>query len=291
MRPFLPSGTSQVPVNLQFPSSADASEVTVIVMGFEADQMEGDWAREGQRPKMYWLSPLLSSREEISLDAPLLAGLTYLVAVDQDGNIDVNRGDLVSAPVPYTQALPPGMAITFVMDRPFSPGPEPGGMDLDARPTTRGGERRTLVVNTAFGLRWLGSRQLMVVGVPVREKAAYETVGRRYPARVAPTFLWVDRERPLRWPMTIEARMPDGLDVFVVLDLDNNGYPSTGDISSLCACDFERPPKAAEPMVITLESVVPSNEELADKFIFPDVDPPGEDDVDLRGNEEVLRRD
>ena len=76
-----------------------------------------------------------------------------------------------------------------------------------------------------------------------------------------------------------------------MLDLDNNGYPSTGDISSLCACDFERPPKAAEPMVITLESVVPSNEELADKFIFPDVDPPGEDDVDLRGNEEVLRRD
>ena len=131
----------------------------------------------------------------------------------------------------------------------------------------------------------------MVVGLPVREEASYETVGRKYPPRVAPTFLWVDRQRPLRWPMRLEALVPDGLDVFVVLDLDNNGYPSTGDVSSLCACDFERPAEGKEPLSFVLESVVPSNEELADKFIFPDVDPPGEDDVDFREDERNLSRD
>lgn len=291
MRPFLPPGASQMAVSLQFPSPADASEVTAIFMGFEEDQMEGDWTREGQRPKLYWLSPKMSTSEELSFDAPLLAGLTYLVAVDQDGDVDVNRGDLVSAPVPYPEALPPGMALNFVMDRPFSPGPEPGGMDLTARPTTRGGVRRVLKVHTSFGLGWLRSSQLMVVGLPVRDKQLYETVGRKYPPRVAPTFLWVDRQRPLRWPMIVEALVPDGLDVFVVLDLDNNGYPSTGDVTSLCACDLERPPEGAEPMSFALESVVPSNEELADKFIFPDVDPPGEDDVDLKEDEGNPSRD
>ena len=247
--------------------------------------MEGDWAREGQRPKLYWLSSALPVTASLSLEAPLLPGLVYLVAVDQDGNVDVNRGDLVSAPVPYPEVLPPGMALNFVVDRPFSPGPEPGGMDLAARPTTRGGERRDLVVRTAFGLSWLRTSQLMVVGLPVRESEAYEKVGRKYPPRVAPTFLWVDRQRSLRWPMNVEALVPDGLDVFVVLDLDGNGYPSTGDVSSLCACDLERPPEGGSSLEFTLESVVPSNEELADKFIFPDVDPPGEEDVDLHEDE------
>ncbi len=283
---FLPVGTSPVSVRLQFPAPPDASEVTAIFMGFEEGQMEGDWTREGQHPKLYWVSPKLSSQAELSLEVPLLPGLIYLVAVDQDGNVDVNRGDLVSAPMLYDGALPPGMALDFFVDRPFSPGPEPGGMDLAARPTTRGGERRDIVVDTAFGLRWLRPRQLMVVGLPVREPEAYEAFGRQYPPRVAPTFLWVNRMQPLRWPMKAEALVPDGLDVFVVLDLDRNGYPSTGDISSLCACDFERPPQDAEPLTFTLESVVPSNEELADKFIFPDVDPPGEEDIDLHEDEE-----
>ena len=80
--------------------------------------------------------------------------------------------------------------------------------------------------------------------------------------------------------------MPDGLDVFVVLDLDGNGYPSTGDISSLCLCDIERPPAGAPALGFTLESVVPSNEELADKFIFPDIDPPGEEVEDDEETEE-----
>jgi hypothetical protein len=285
MASFLPPGTSRVDVILQFPSPPDASEVTAIFMGFEEGQMEGDWAREGQRPKLYWLSSTLPVTADLSLDAPLLPGLTYLVAVDQDGNLDVNRGDLVSAPVPYPEVLPPGMALNFVVDRPFSPGPEPGGMDLAARPTTQGGERRGLIIDTAFGLSWLRSSQLMVVGLPVRESESYEKFGRRYPPRVAPTFLWVDRQRPLRWPMSVEALVPDGLDVFVVLDLDANGYPSTGDISSLCSCDLQRPAAGGKAMGFTLESVVPSNEELADKFIFPDVDPPGEEDVDLHEDE------
>jgi len=281
MSSFLPPGTSSVDVSIQFPSPPDASEVTAIFMGFEEGQLEGDWAREGQRPKLYWLSSTLPVTTNLSFAAPLLPGLTYLVAVDQDGNLDVNRGDLVSAPVSYPEVLPPGMALNFVVDRPFSPGPEPGGMDLAARPTTRGGERRDLEIDTAFGLSWLRKSQLMVVGLPVREEEAYEKSGRRYPSRVAPTFLWVDRQRPLSWPMRIEALVPDGLDVFVVLDLDANGYPSTGDVSSLCACALQRPPEGRKAMAFTLESVVPSNEELADKFIFPDVDPPGEEDVDL----------
>ena len=277
---FSPDGTSPAPVTLQFLSPPDVAEVTVIIMGFDENQIEDDWAREGQRPKLYWLSPITPTGAELSFVVPLLPGLVYLAAVDQDGNVDVNQGDLVSAPVLYRLDEPAGVGVNFVVDRPFSPGPQPGGMDLAARPTTRGGKHRDVIVDTPLGLHWLRPRQLMVVGLPVREPESYENFGRKYPARIAPTFLWVGPQRPLRWPMSVEALVPDGLDVFVVLDLDRNGYPSTGDISSLCACDFERPPPGGAPLRFTLESVVPSNEQLADQFIFPDVDPPSEEGED-----------
>jgi len=282
---FLPPGASPVAVSLQFPAVPDAARLTAIFMGFAEDQMEGDWALEGERPKLYWYTGKLQPAETLSFDVPLLPGLVYLVAVDLDGSVDVNSGDLVSAPQRYAEPLPPGMALEFFIDRPFSPGPEPGGMDLAARPTTRGGERRSVIVDSAFGLLWLRKSQLMVVGLPGREPEEYEVTGKKYPPRVAPTFLWVGRERPLKWPITLDALVPDGLDVFVVLDLDGNGYPSTGDISSLCACDIERPLAGSPPLGFTLESVVPSNEELADKFIFPDIDPPGFEVEDEEGDE------
>jgi len=265
---------------LRFPAAPVVAEITAIFMGFSEDQMEGDWGREGERPKLYWFTGTLEAATTLSLEVPLVPGLVYLAAIDLDGNVDVNGGDLVSAPQDYAEVLSPGMALEFSIDRPFSPGREPGGMDLAARPTTRDGERRSIVVDTAFGLRWLRSSQLMVVGLPVREPWAYEETGRNYPPRIAPTFLWVDQQRPLKWPIAVDALVPDGLDVFVVLDLDGNGYPSTGDISSLCACDIERPEVGGSAMSFLLESVVPSNEELADKFIFPDSDPPDEAEHD-----------
>ncbi|MBJ96065.1 MAG: hypothetical protein CMP23_16495 [Rickettsiales bacterium] len=290
-RAFVPEAASQRQVRLSFSAEPGDGLVTPVLMGFEPEQMEGDWAREGERPKLYWLGEATESAFELSFEAPLLAGLVYLVAVDRDGNLDVNRGDLVSAPRTLPSSLQLDEVIEFVVDRPFSPGPEPGGMDLAARPTTRGGEPRQLRVETSFGLSWLRSGQLMVVGVPLREQDSYQELGRRFPPRVAPSFLWVAQRRALRWPMELEALVPDGLDVFVVLDLDDNGYPSTGDVSSLCACDLERPPVGSGPLTFVLESVVPSNEELADKFIFPDIDPPGEGEQEERGEEADWGRD
>ena len=70
-------------------------------MGFDEDQMEGDWTREGEQPRLYWFTGKLASAETLSIDVPMLPGLVYVVAVDLDNNVDVNRGDLVSAPLRY----------------------------------------------------------------------------------------------------------------------------------------------------------------------------------------------
>lgn len=261
-------------------------------MGFHADQMEGGWSKEREAPQLYWFQDKLSVVARQELSVPLAPDLVYVAALDLDLNRDINRGDIVSAPLAVGSLA--DQSLTLFLDRPFSPGPEPGGMDLAARPTTRGGEQRSILVESAFGLRFFSRARFMVVGLPPGSTLAARDVERTgvtgriegslgprptgsFPARVAPTFLWVSMPQDLDWPVRLDALLPDGLDTYVVLDLDRNGYPSTGDMASLCACEMKRPDSGSPPSRFLLKSVVPSNEQVSDK-LMADLDPEDEEE-------------
>ena len=288
--PLIPENARPSPVVVEVAVPSHTGPASLVVMGFHSDQMEGGWSREREAPKLYWFQDDVAVVQRQELMVPLAPDLVYVAALDLDLNRDINRGDIVSAPLVVSSLET--SSLTLFLDRPFSPGPEPGGMDLAARPTTRGGEQRKVVVDTAFGLRFFPRGRIMVVGLPVGSTLAAREIERTgghgriegslgprpdgsFPARVAPTFLWVSMPMELDWPVELDVLLPDGLDTYVVLDLDHNGYPSTGDMASLCACGMKRPAKEAAPTHFLLESVVPSNEQVSDK-LMADVDP--EDD-------------
>jgi len=294
MGPQLPEGARSSPVVVDIAVPSHDGPATLVVMGFHASQMEGGWSKEREAPQLYWFQEDLSVVASQEVSVPLAPDLVYVAALDLDLNRDINRGDVVSAPI-VVGALSEE-PLTMLLDRPFSPGPEPGGMDLVARPTTGGGSERSITVDSAFGMRFFPRGRLMVVGLPPGSTLAAREIERTgvtgriegslgprptgsYPARVPPTFLWVSLPLDFDWPVRMDALLPDGLDTYVVLDLDRNGYPSTGDIASLCVCEMQRPKEGSPSVGFLLESVVPSNEQVADK-LMPDRDREEDDPVD-----------
>ncbi len=119
-------------------------------------------------------------------------------------------------------------------------GEDDSGEAPDAETLGRGVVRQ-LVLDSRPRVPFLREGRVMVVGYPRQE------VERGMPAAGAqPTFFWRSEELRLTWPLRIEAPLPSGRTLFLVLDLDDDGMPSPGDLCSVPAYDFEPPAEGRE---------------------------------------------
>jgi hypothetical protein len=71
-----------------------------------------------------------------------------------------------------------------------------------------------------------------------------DSIERGMPAPLStPSYFWSSEQLPIDWPVRAEVRLPDtpGQTVYVILDLDDNGQPSPGDLSSSALVNYEAP--------------------------------------------------
>jgi hypothetical protein len=185
-------------------------------------------------------------------------GMSVRLVLDADGDRKPSVGDPASAPDDDVAAAPADAAVTFTLDQIFSAedyqpsgaggDADPGGGGADA-PGAVGGEPRTLKISTEVRLPFIRTGRFMVVGLAPADPFVW-------PPATQPTFLWVSDPTRLDWPVTLEAKVPDGLDLFVALDLDGSGFPDTGDLASKPAASYVRG-AADAPVPIELEEVIP----------------------------------
>ena len=235
-----------------------------VFVGVPEDGLEESWLRSGRRPSFFWVSPLVSFEPPIELMAPLPKGLFYFAVLNLDGDDLPGPDDLVSPAVHYDPASPDGAGLDFQITArlgdvlPGDSGEEDG--EADPPPGDEGGEVRTLIVGNNVRLPFIRTGRFMVVGLPPSPEDEFG-----YPPDSTPSFLWVSEGTRLKWPVTLQAKLPDAVDLLVVLDLDASGAPDVGDLTTEPLFRFRRPP-AGDYTTVTLQTVVPvpegeSNEE------------------------------
>ncbi len=238
-----------------------------VFVGVPPGDIEEGWIRTGQRPAFFWVSPLVSLAPPIRLRAPLPIGLHYFAVLNLDGDDLPGPEDRVSSPVALEAELGRGQELGFAVGPrlrdilPHTTAEE--GDEDEPLPGDEGGELRTLVIANEVRLPFIRTGRFLVVGLPPSPEDEFG-----YPPDAAPSFLWTSEATRLKWPVTLEGKVPDAVDLLVVLDLDASGAPDVGDLTTKPIFAFRRPP-AGESVTVTLQTVVPvpggeSNEERPD---------------------------
>ena len=215
-------------------------------------------APKDDKPHFLWRSEPQEPAFPLELTVPLPANLTIFAVYDTDGDGAPTDGDLMSKLIEDWKPRSDGvrtieLSDTFSIARLTMRG-GPGEDDPDGEgdgPTTDGGETRRLVVTTEVRLPFIRTGKIMVVGLPPSDPEEFG-----YPPEAKPSFLWKSDSVKLNWPVTLEALVPDGLDVLVALDLDGSGYPDVGDLTTAPLFKYARPAEGQEVRV-RLEEVIP----------------------------------
>ena len=246
------------PVTIDVPEARRPKGATVLmVIGREPAPPDADGK---DAPDFFWRSDEFTPTVwPHPAELPLPTGMAARVLLDADGDGMPSAGDLAT-PLDDAFARAPATApIEFVLDEEFSTADFAPRAFEDAlqdeaaveggAASAEGGEPRTLKLSTEVRLPFIRTGRFMVVGLPPAE--SFE-----WPPAVRPAFLWVSQPTKLNWPVELEAQVPDGLDLIVVLDLDGSGYPDTGDLSSKPAAKYARG-AADAPIAVELEEVIP----------------------------------
>lgn len=246
------------PITLDLPADQrPEGPITVLVIGRKPASAGADT----DAPDYFWRSEDVTPKAwPHAMDVPLPEGMAARVMVDADGDRMPSVGDPTTPLDDAFASAPKGTPVEFVLDEVFSTSDVParGFEEPDADegdggpqdgPTAAGGEPRTLTLSTEVRLPFIRTGRFMVVGLAPAEPFAW-------PPRAKTEFLWVSQPTKLNWPVTLEAQVPDGLDLLVVLDLDGSGFPDTGDLSSKPVAKYKRPAKGAE-VAIELAEVIP----------------------------------
>lgn len=211
----------------------------IAFIGFQSDQMDGEWSRLGVPPSHHAVSDPMPLSASFDLTIELVDGLTYLAILDLDDDGRPGAGELTSLPVPLPEGSEP---VPFRIDRPYIP-PDRVSGTVAAAPVAPGlpspdeATGRTLRVDTTIKPPFLKEGRILVVGLPASGDRPF-----RGPLEVEPDFFWVSEPLQLDWPVSVQARFPeDGHDLLVVLDLDGAGAPSLGDLVTEPMLGFELP--------------------------------------------------
>jgi hypothetical protein len=229
------------------------SRGTVSFLGAKASNVEGEWLKQDVRPDFFWSSAEVKLDGDVSLNAPLPEGLTYIALVNQDGDPVPSDGDLTSMPVAYAG----GGTLHLTIDGQFGErrapmvggGPEGGaggaqGEGVGQAPSQPRFPKRSVLIDAPQALRPLGSTVILVVGQRPAPAGAD-------PAD-APDYLWRSKEfTPSVWPHAAELPLPQGMGVQVLLDADGDKMPSPGDpATDIQAPTSDRPTDTARTFVL-----------------------------------------
>ena len=232
-------GEMEVRVDIALPRTADKG--TIAFIGVAGDRKTEDWMAGGGKPDFFWISPVVEFGESISLRAPLPAGLHFMAVVNQGGGDDLpGPGDLHSDPTPWSGE---GELVVHV-DRRYG----------EARARTVGtgavqdtydadGPRFPLVLRLGPDLsKPRGATRVILLG---RDRRSGQPGG-------PPAFFWRTESVEATWPLSIDAPLPDGLHLEVVVDVDGDGMPSPGDLLSAPQAEF-RPPDTGDSVDVLLD--------------------------------------
>lgn len=251
----------------------------LVFLGVPEAALEEGWIQSGQRPSFFWVSPVVSFEGPISLMAPLPTGLHYFAILNLDGDDLPGPDDFVSSAVPHPAELADGAALAFAVtdrlgDRLPDDTDDGGDGEGDELPTDEGGEVRTLIIGNDVRLPFIRTGRFMVVGLPPSPEDEFG-----FPPDSTPSFLWVSEGTRLKWPVELQAKLPDAVDLLVTLDLDASGAPDVGDLTTEPMFRFRRPPPG-ESVTVTLQTVVPVPDGESGE------DEPQGDDEPIEGPEE-----
>ena len=225
-----------------------------VFVGVPADGIEEGWLKAGRRPSFFWVSPLMSLEGTVTLVAPLPAGLHYFAVLNLDGDDLPGPDDRVSGPV-FQYPEGEGAELHFTVGARLgdvlpADTDEDEGED-EPRAGDEGGEVRTLIIGNDVRLPFIRTGRFAVVGLPPSPEDEFG-----FPPDATPSFLWISEATRLKWPVELQAKLPDAVDLLVVLDLDASGEPDVGDLTTEPMFAFRRPP-AGEAVTVTLQTVIP----------------------------------
>lgn len=237
-------------LTLEIPNVPANKIASVVFIGFESKDIDGDWAREGIRPMHHTVMDPAKVTATMTLDVSLHGDLTYFAIVDLDADQVPTPGDLTSGPVVVSKDVgeaPASFVVERVWGQPGAVGAGAGG-EPPGDPSTPAVETvtRTVRLDTEIRPPFLKEGRVLVVGLPPSGQEAY--VG---PLQRETTFVWATESIELAWPVEIQAQLPSSGDVLFLLDLDGGLQPSVGDLASDPTMDFEPLPEG-ETMDVTL---------------------------------------
>jgi hypothetical protein len=213
--PALPSAT--VPVSLAQPAEAAASPPRRYgIIGFPPDGVGATGPKLGVPPAFHWLSTPFAAGTAPG-DAPLPGGLVYIAFFDVDGDGRPSDGEPSSLPVPWAED-----GLSFALNVPFGAGPGQRAVGIVKTETVR------LSIDTRIKPPFLRRGRFLVAGTRAVDDASEYMP----PPFSDPAWSWVSEEFVLSWPIALDAPLPIGLDALVMLDIDESGGPTAGDLAA-----------------------------------------------------------
>ena len=231
-----------------------AEPAMVIVQGYSQGRLVEGNPPFGEPPDFYWSARDPDADWPLSLMAQLPLGLDVLVVVDADGDASPSPSDWSSEAVLDLQLPADGEPVRVEITRTFVPQVETAEdlpLDLprelprdddDSAGSSAGAveppsQTATLMVlDSQPRVPFLRESTVMVVGYRAAD------VERGMPRSGArPISFWRSARLQLDWPLEVRAPLPSGTTLFLILDLDEDGLPSPGDLSSQPQPDYEPP--------------------------------------------------
>ena len=269
-----PTAVEPVPtraVVLSLEGQAAPSGPTRLMLVGRADKPTKDASMDSMG--FFWRSePFEATTWPHTVEAPVPKGLYLYAMLDRDGDGMPSPGDLSvpqSEPIKVRRSGP----IEATLSTPFSPAARPGqapqgtpqtppGDDDDddaapTRPVTKSGiqrgdaatDVRSLTLATDVRLPFIRTGRFIVLGL------ADGTGEFGWGELANAPFIWASAPQRLNWPVVVEAPLPEGLDLMIVLDLDGSGVADSGDLTSTPKRGLKRP--ASGGMTFDLKEIVP----------------------------------
>ena len=234
----------------------------VIVQGYSPGRLTEGNPPFGEPPDFYWSGLDQDDTWPLTLLAQLPIGLDVLVVVDADGDSSPSPSDWSSEALPDLQLPADGEPLRAELARHFVPSLETASdlpMPLGPTGLVPGDDDDSAVTSTAVAVEAPAQTASRLVldsdpRVPFLRESTVMVVGYRaadvergMPITGArPIAFWRSGDLQLDWPLEIEAPLPSGTTLFLILDLDADGLPSPGDLSSEAQVDFQPPPEGVK---------------------------------------------
>jgi hypothetical protein len=202
-------------------------KVRPLILGFEEDGLRNGMPSAGSIPTFLWVGDETVFADSMTLRAPLPAGgMDVLLMLDTDGDGLPSPDEPISAAVEDFSPPADGSPWNVVLDRLF----KPSRVDGNTGPVAAGGDGDGKILALQIDATpriQVKDVSLMFVGYDDEDLS-----GGKPMSDASPSFFWRTLQPTIKWPLSVEARVPGEGSYFVVVDLDGDRQASVGDLSS-----------------------------------------------------------